>query len=78
MLVAVVLGLTLAQLWTPAISFNLDTENAVVYQGDRDSLFGFSVAAHRDQQTGWWVEFSPSPSININININAISLLRWP
>ena len=53
MMVAVVLGLTLAQLWTPAISFNLDTENAVVYQGDRDSLFGFSVAAHRDQQTGW-------------------------
>ena len=48
----VVLGLT----WlcpSPALAFNLDTENAVVYQGDRDSLFGFSVAAHRDQQTGW-------------------------
>ena len=53
MLEAVVLGLTLALLCTPARSFNLDTENAVVYQGDRDSLFGFSVAAHRDQQTGW-------------------------
>ena len=51
MLVAlVVLGLGLA---SPANSFNLDTENAVVYQGDPDSLFGFSVAAHRDQQTGW-------------------------
>ena len=53
MLEAVVLGLTLALLCTPALSFNLDTENAVVYQGERDSLFGFSVAAHRDQQTGW-------------------------
>ena len=50
----VVLGLALTWLCTsPALSFNLDTENAVVYQGDRDSLFGFSVAAHRDQQTGW-------------------------
>ena len=49
-----VLGLALTWLCTsPALSFNLDTENAVVYQGDRDSLFGFSVAAHRDQQTGW-------------------------
>ena len=50
----VVLGLALTWLGpSPAFSFNLDTENAVVYQGDRDSLFGFSVAAHRDQQTGW-------------------------
>ena len=50
LLALVVLGLGLA---SPANSFNLDTENAVVYQGDPDSLFGFSVAAHRDQQTGW-------------------------
>ena len=41
------------QLFSTAHSFNLDTENPVVYQGDPDSLFGFSVAAHRDQQTGW-------------------------
>ena len=53
LLEVVVLGLTLAWLTPPANSFNLDTENAVVYQGDRESLFGFSVAAHRDQQTGW-------------------------
>ena len=50
----VVLGLALTWLSPSTVhSFNLDTENAVVYQGDRDSLFGFSVAAHRDQQTGW-------------------------
>ena len=35
------------------ISFNIDTISAVVYQGAQDSWFGFSVAAHRDQDTGW-------------------------
>ena len=41
--------------WSWVTCFNLDAGHGVVYQGDRDSLFGFSVAAHRDQQTGWWV-----------------------
>ena len=35
------------------LSFNIDTSSAVVYQGAQDSWFGFSVAAHRDQDTGW-------------------------
>ena len=34
-------------------SFNLDSGQAVVYSGQPGSLFGFSVAAHRDQKTGW-------------------------
>ena len=44
--------------WSQVTCFNLDTEHGVVYQGDQDSLFGFSVAAHRDQQTGWWVNIN--------------------
>ena len=47
--------LALQLVLTTVNCFNLDTENPVVYQGDPGSLFGFSVAAHRDQQTGWWV-----------------------
>jgi len=39
--------------------FNLDSRHGVVYQGDRNSLFGFSVAAHRDQQTGWVLVGAP-------------------
>ena len=35
------------------VAFNVDVESGVVYQGRQDSLFGFSVAAHRDQDTGW-------------------------
>ena len=38
--------------------FSLDVDRAAVYSGDSGSLFGFSVAAHRDQQTGWWVNQS--------------------
>ncbi|XP_063067877.1 integrin alpha-6-like isoform X2 [Engraulis encrasicolus] len=34
--------------WTHAASpFNLDTENVIIKQGEKDSLFGFSLAMHR-------------------------------
>jgi hypothetical protein len=33
--------------------FNVDTEHAVKYQGTRGSMFGFSVAAHRDRGSSW-------------------------
>ena len=36
-------------------SFNLDPDTGVVYTGQPGSLFGFSVAAHRDRNKGWWV-----------------------
>lgn len=39
--------------------FNIDTSSAVVYQGAQDSWFGFSVAAHRDQDTGWVLVGAP-------------------
>ena len=31
----------------------IDTNSAVVYQGAQDRWFRFSVAAYRDQDTGW-------------------------
>ena len=49
------MGELLLLLLMPLVSaaFNLDTDSAVVYQGEGGSLFGFSVAAHRDQGRGW-------------------------
>ena len=34
-------------------AFNIDVDSVVVYKGEEDSLFGFSVASHRDQGNGW-------------------------
>ena len=34
-------------------AFNIDVDSVVVYKGEQDSLFGFSVASHRDQGNGW-------------------------
>ena len=50
--------LVLVAVWSIALlpttdAFNVDTESAVVYDGAKKSLFGFSVAAHRDHDTGW-------------------------
>ena len=44
---------TIALMISGVTSFNLDSGQAVVYSGQQGSLFGFSVAAHRDQKTGW-------------------------
>lgn len=34
-------------------AFNLDTLDYVKYRGDRDSMFGFSVAAHKYGDYNW-------------------------
>ena len=36
-----------------AAGFSLDPDTATVYRGEPHSWFGFSVAAHRDHDTGW-------------------------
>ena len=47
---------SLLLLWVTSVtSFNLDLGHGVVYSGQPGSLFGFSVAAHRDRKKGWWV-----------------------
>ena len=47
---------SLLLLWVTGVtSFNLDPGHGVVYTGQPGSLFGFSVAAHRDRNKGWWV-----------------------
>ena len=33
--------------------FNVDTRTAVVHQGPRDTMFGYSVAQHFEQDSGW-------------------------
>lgn len=35
--------------------FNVDVVNYVKYEGQPDSMFGFSVALHQEQQRSWWV-----------------------
>ena len=46
----------------PSAQFNIDVDSAIVYQGEADSFFGFSVASHIDTGNGWWalVEFKIS------------------
>lgn len=34
-------------------AFNLDLKNAIIQRGETGSMFGFSVAQHLDQNTGW-------------------------
>lgn len=36
-------------------AFNLDVENFIKHDGVEDSMFGFSVALHKEQQTSWLV-----------------------
>lgn len=36
-------------------AFNLDVENFIKHDGAEDSMFGFSVALHKEQQTSWLV-----------------------
>lgn len=38
----------------PSINaFNLDTVNYIRHEGEPDSMFGFSVALHKEQQRSW-------------------------
>lgn len=34
-------------------AFNVDVENFIKHDGLDDSMFGFSVALHKEQQTSW-------------------------
>lgn len=34
-------------------AFNLDTINYVRYEGEADTMFGFSIALHKEQQQSW-------------------------
>ena len=47
------LVIIIVQLLGLVTAFNIDVDSVVVYKGEEDSLFGFSVASHRDQGNGW-------------------------
>lgn len=34
-------------------TFNLDTNNYIRHEGEPESMFGFSVALHKEQQRSW-------------------------
>lgn len=39
--------------FVPTAAFNLDTVNYIRHEGDAESMFGFSVALHQEQQRSW-------------------------
>lgn len=46
-------ALLLVWLGQTATAFNLDTINFILKEGDPSSMFGFSVALHREQNNSW-------------------------
>ena len=52
--IVVAVIVTLLVLFTPHTNaFNVDLKTAVVHTGPKDSMFGYAVAQHIDQQTNW-------------------------
>lgn len=45
--------------WTGTSGFNLDTRAPLVYYGPKSSLFGYSVALHRDNNVDWLLVGAP-------------------
>uniref|UniRef100_A0A2M3ZLV5 Putative vitronectin receptor alpha subunit n=1 Tax=Anopheles braziliensis TaxID=58242 RepID=A0A2M3ZLV5_9DIPT len=43
-----------------ATAFNLDTINFILQEGDPNSMFGFSVALHREQNKSWVIVGAPT------------------
>lgn len=52
---AIVFGFVLAFVCATITAFNVDTVNYIRHEGEVDSMFGFSVALHQEQQRSWWV-----------------------
>ncbi|XP_054706716.1 integrin alpha-PS2-like [Uloborus diversus] len=42
------------------LGFNIDLKNAVVHQGPNGSMFGFSIAQHRDKDFSWLLVGAPT------------------
>ncbi|XP_052127501.1 integrin alpha-PS2 isoform X2 [Frankliniella occidentalis] len=57
--VAVLWCLVLAELPRHGFAFNVDVESAVPYRGVPGSMFGFTVAEHRDQGRSWVLVGAP-------------------
>lgn len=49
----IVLGFVLAFVCVTITAFNVDTVNYIRHEGEVDSMFGFSVALHQEQQRSW-------------------------
>ncbi|VDI79515.1 Hypothetical predicted protein [Mytilus galloprovincialis] len=50
-------------------AFNLDLKNAIIQRGETGSMFGFSVAQHLDQNTGWMLVGAPEAQTNLQPGI---------
>uniref|UniRef100_A0A182JLT4 Uncharacterized protein n=1 Tax=Anopheles atroparvus TaxID=41427 RepID=A0A182JLT4_ANOAO len=58
---ATVVGLLLwAGQYLSATAFNLDTINFILQEGEPNSMFGFSVALHREQNKSWVIVGAPT------------------
>ena len=51
---ALIVSLLIVSLIVPSTNtFNLDTVNYIRHEGEPESMFGFSVALHKEQQRSW-------------------------
>ncbi|XP_037075479.1 LOW QUALITY PROTEIN: integrin alpha-PS2-like [Pollicipes pollicipes] len=48
-----------AALVAPTLGYNIDVENAAVYHGPPDTMFGFSVAGYTDRDSSWVLVGAP-------------------
>lgn len=48
------ISILIVSFFMPSINtFNLDTANYIRHEGEPESMFGFSVALHKEQQRSW-------------------------
>lgn len=51
---ALIVSILIVSLIVPSTNtFNLDTINYIRHEGEPESMFGFSVALHKEQQRSW-------------------------
>ncbi|XP_031627773.1 integrin alpha-PS2 isoform X2 [Contarinia nasturtii] len=60
-----IVGIIIVSVIVPSTNtFNLDTFNYILYNGESDTMFGFSVALHREAQRSWVIVGAPRANLS--------------